>query len=335
MPHYCRGILCPPRYSAVRDCERQPGQPLLVLARGRSAAGAELAHHPPVHPGADGDLAVAATPADRGADQLQTLGARRLQRLVDGLRRGAGRGVVHAFIPQSHRPGTEAEVDFGDVKVRLTGELVACFVFAMHLSYSGKPCTASSPPAARRRSSKATSTLSACWTRVPTGKVRYDNLRLAVLTAEHNTTIRGVVESPRVSDSTGAYSVPGTARRLDVERGDGDCPHYAAADVPVRAGRRHPTRRPRPLPHVVDRGAGALPCQPRETANPQAGQLTARTAVLFVRSGSKSNGYSPNSPNGGWMLTAPVAPGTTVSTRTENANVRWVSSSTQYLREQS
>lgn len=31
----------------------------------------------------------------------------------------AGRGVVHAFIPQFHRPGAEAEVDFGDVKVGL------------------------------------------------------------------------------------------------------------------------------------------------------------------------------------------------------------------------
>ncbi|MGR4853966.1 hypothetical protein ACIPTS_34100 [Streptomyces sp. LARHCF252] len=50
----------------------------------------------------------------------------------------AGRGVVHAFIPQSHRPGAEAEVDFGDMKVRLAGEQVTCFVFAMRLSYSGK-----------------------------------------------------------------------------------------------------------------------------------------------------------------------------------------------------
>ncbi|MGI5430379.1 Mu transposase domain-containing protein [Streptomyces sp. CA-179760] len=50
----------------------------------------------------------------------------------------AGRGAVQAFIPRSHRPGAEAEVDFGDVKVRLAGELVTCFVFAMRLSCSGK-----------------------------------------------------------------------------------------------------------------------------------------------------------------------------------------------------
>jgi hypothetical protein len=36
----------------------------------------------------------------------------------------AGRGSAQAFIVQSHQPGAEAEVDFGDVKVRLAGELV-------------------------------------------------------------------------------------------------------------------------------------------------------------------------------------------------------------------
>ncbi|MGJ6969820.1 hypothetical protein ACSDR0_48910 [Streptosporangium sp. G11] len=50
----------------------------------------------------------------------------------------AGRGPVEAFIPQSHRPGAEAEVDFGDVTVRLAGEQVTCYLFSLRLSYSGK-----------------------------------------------------------------------------------------------------------------------------------------------------------------------------------------------------
>ena len=29
------------------------------------------------------------------------------------IRAAAGRGPVEAFVPQSHRPGVEAEVDFG------------------------------------------------------------------------------------------------------------------------------------------------------------------------------------------------------------------------------
>ncbi|MFF3336262.1 hypothetical protein ACFYWX_43300 [Streptomyces sp. NPDC002888] len=40
----------------------------------------------------------------------------------------AGRGVVEAFVPQTNRP--EAEVDFGDVTVRLGGEVVTCYLIA-------------------------------------------------------------------------------------------------------------------------------------------------------------------------------------------------------------
>ncbi|MFC7831001.1 hypothetical protein [Streptomyces sp. NPDC057375] len=50
----------------------------------------------------------------------------------------AGRGVVEAFVPQPHKSGAEAEVDFGDVTVRLAGELVTCYLLAFRLSYSGK-----------------------------------------------------------------------------------------------------------------------------------------------------------------------------------------------------
>jgi transposase len=50
----------------------------------------------------------------------------------------AGRGPPNAFVPQSHQPGVEAEVDFGDVTVVLAGEQVKCCMFAFRLSYSGK-----------------------------------------------------------------------------------------------------------------------------------------------------------------------------------------------------
>lgn len=43
-----------------------------------------------------------------------------------------------AFVPQTHLPGGEAEVDFGDVWVELAGELTKCFLFTLRLSYSGK-----------------------------------------------------------------------------------------------------------------------------------------------------------------------------------------------------
>lgn len=42
------------------------------------------------------------------------------------------------FFPQTHRPGAEAEVDFGEVAINLRGELVTCMLFAFRLSFSGK-----------------------------------------------------------------------------------------------------------------------------------------------------------------------------------------------------
>jgi hypothetical protein len=51
-------------------------------------------------------------------------------------------------VPQSHRPGAEAEADFGEVVVRLAGGQGKFFLFCFRLSFSGKavrgfPCRAS------------------------------------------------------------------------------------------------------------------------------------------------------------------------------------------------
>ncbi|WP_337822091.1 hypothetical protein [Amycolatopsis sp. A1MSW2902] len=50
----------------------------------------------------------------------------------------AGREPANTFIPQIHLPDREAEVDFGEVVVRLRGELATCTMFSLRLSYSGK-----------------------------------------------------------------------------------------------------------------------------------------------------------------------------------------------------
>ncbi|MEU8109632.1 hypothetical protein AB0C18_38615 [Nonomuraea muscovyensis] len=54
------------------------------------------------------------------------------------IRMEEGRGPVPGFIEQSHRPGAEAEVDFGDVWIRLAGTLTRCYLFSFRLSWSGK-----------------------------------------------------------------------------------------------------------------------------------------------------------------------------------------------------
>ncbi|MFF5030102.1 hypothetical protein ACFY2J_38650 [Streptomyces collinus] len=92
----------------------------------------------------------------------------------------AGRGPLNAFIPQTHMPGAEAEVDFGDVTIRLAGEQVKVYLFAMRMSYSGKAVhrifASCGQEAFFEGHVHALSVLGG----VPTGKVRYDNLRAAV-----------------------------------------------------------------------------------------------------------------------------------------------------------
>lgn len=92
----------------------------------------------------------------------------------------AGRGPVEVFIPQSHLPGAEAEVDFGDVTICLAGKMVICQLFSFRMSYSGKAVhrvfATGGQEAFLEGHVHALNVLGG----VPTGKVRYDNLKAAV-----------------------------------------------------------------------------------------------------------------------------------------------------------
>lgn len=92
----------------------------------------------------------------------------------------AGRGPAEGFVPQTHQPGSEAEVDFGDVTIRLSGELVVCTLFALRLSYSGKSVhrifASAGLEAFLEGHMHAFNVLGG----VPVGKIRYDNLKAAV-----------------------------------------------------------------------------------------------------------------------------------------------------------
>ena len=55
-----------------------------------------------------------------------------------------GRGPAKVFIPQTHRRGEEAEVDFGDIAIRLRGELATCYLLCYRMSWSGTLFTAHS-----------------------------------------------------------------------------------------------------------------------------------------------------------------------------------------------
>ncbi|MGF7237906.1 MAG: IS21 family transposase [Frankia sp.] len=92
----------------------------------------------------------------------------------------AGRGREQAFVLQTHLPGAEAEVDFGDVWVELAGEATKCFLFTLRLSYSGKAVhrvfASQGQEAFIEGHLEAFRVLGG----IPTDKIRYDNLRSAV-----------------------------------------------------------------------------------------------------------------------------------------------------------
>ncbi|MFD0416854.1 IS21 family transposase [Streptomyces sp. NPDC127108] len=96
------------------------------------------------------------------------------------IRHEAGLGPGQVFIPQSHRPGAEAEVDFGDVWVKLRGQPTKCTLFTFRMSFSGKAVhrifASEGQEAFLEGHVHALRVLGG----VPTGKVRYDNLRSAV-----------------------------------------------------------------------------------------------------------------------------------------------------------
>jgi len=97
------------------------------------------------------------------------------------VRAEAGRGpAAEAFIEQSHRPGAEAEVDFGEVWINLAGTVTRCYLFSLRLSYSGKAVHRISASGGQEAFFEGHAHAFSVLGGVPFGKVRYDNLRAAV-----------------------------------------------------------------------------------------------------------------------------------------------------------
>jgi len=96
------------------------------------------------------------------------------------VRADAGRGPAEVFLRQSHRPGDEAEVDFGMVVVRLAGEDVTCFLFCLRLSFSGKAVHRVSLSGGQEAFFEGHEHAFRVLGGLPSGKIRYDNLKAAV-----------------------------------------------------------------------------------------------------------------------------------------------------------
>jgi transposase len=100
---------------------------------------------------------------------------RRLQ-----VRREAGVGPQAAFVPQTHLPGAEAEVDFGEFHVVLAGELTKVYLFSLRLSFSGKAVHRVFATAGQEAFFEGHVHAFRVLGGVPRARIRYDNLKAAV-----------------------------------------------------------------------------------------------------------------------------------------------------------
>ncbi len=96
----------------------------------------------------------------------------------------AGRRV-EAMVPQTHAPGAEAEVDFGEVYVLINGVKTKCHMFVYRLSYSGKAIHRVYPTGGQEAFLEGHIEAFHALGGIPTRHIRYDNLTSAVVQVIH------------------------------------------------------------------------------------------------------------------------------------------------------
>ncbi len=92
----------------------------------------------------------------------------------------AGRALEAGFVPQTYRPGAEAEVDFHDLWVVLAGVKTKTALFTMRLSFSGRAAHRAFATAGQEAFLEGHVYGFDRLAGVPVDKIRYDNLNSAV-----------------------------------------------------------------------------------------------------------------------------------------------------------
>jgi transposase len=109
--------------------------------------------------------------------------------------------TVEVCIPQTHQPGAEAEVDFGQFYAIIGGESVKVWMFVMCLSHSGRAFHVAYGTQAQEAFLEGHVLAFQHFAGVP-GRVRYDNLKAAVTRQGarpgRGRTVRGAAEPLRV-----------------------------------------------------------------------------------------------------------------------------------------
>ncbi len=101
--------------------------------------------------------------------------------LVRQLRVEVGLERRQVMVPQTHAPGAEAEVDFGEFAAVIAGTVMRLYMFVMRLSHSGKAVHVAYANQAQESFLDGHVRAFAALDGVPTGMIRYDNLKPAVI----------------------------------------------------------------------------------------------------------------------------------------------------------
>ena len=92
----------------------------------------------------------------------------------------AGRAIGEGYVPQTHEPGAEAEVDFADLWIDLAGVRTKCFLFTLRMSFSGKAVHRVFGTCGQEAFLEGHAAAFAELGGTPIEKIRYDNLKAAV-----------------------------------------------------------------------------------------------------------------------------------------------------------
>jgi transposase len=92
----------------------------------------------------------------------------------------AGKAVEDAFVPQTHEPGAEAEVDFADLWIDLAGVRTKVFLFTLRLSFSGKAVHRAYATQGQEAFLEGHQAAFEVLGGTPMFHIRYDNLKAAV-----------------------------------------------------------------------------------------------------------------------------------------------------------
>jgi transposase len=106
-------------------------------------------------------------------------------------------------IPQTHEAGAESEVDFGEFYATIAGLVVNCWMFVMRLSHSGKSFHVAFAIQAQEAFLEGHVLAFEYFGGVP-GRIRYDNLKPAVIRVLKGVTAPSPNGSPHCAATTGS-----------------------------------------------------------------------------------------------------------------------------------